>query len=302
MRPVLVTGATGFVGRHLVARLIASGEEVHALVRAASMPNARTLLPAKVHFQEYQGTAQSAGAIVTSVGPDAIFHLAAEYAYEHKPEQIDGLVDANLRFGLHLVDAVARHAPACCFVNVGTFWQYPNSSSYEPTSLYAALKQSFVDLLTYYAQNGLSAVTVLCCDTYGPGDRRKKIVDLLVESALEQTELMLSPGGQILNLLHVHDVVEGLIAARKAVRSGSPEHQYWIAPDEGVTLKRLAELVGAAVGRKPVAKWGAREYRPREVMRPFVGAKLPGWRPSISLEDGLREVTTLKSKSNSAQK
>lgn len=101
---VLITGATGFVGRHLASRLVAADAEVHVLIRAAGP--ARTRLPHGIAVHTWDGGFDSLDRAVAEARPQVTFHLAAHVVAEHRPADIEPLVAANLTLGTQLAEAL----------------------------------------------------------------------------------------------------------------------------------------------------------------------------------------------------
>lgn len=283
---ILVSGGTGFVGRHLVRRLLARGQTVHVLCRAESDT---TVLPTAVVIHR---AAQGADlpALLSEIRPQACFHLATRYQHDYRPADIAPLLDSNLVFGTALADAAMR-AGCKTFINAGTASQINRDGDYAPVSLYAASKQAFEDLLTYFALRcGMACRTALLFDTYGPQDTRGKLLMQLITCARTGVKLELSPGEQELDLLHIEDAVDGLLAAaaaqdqmaRYALSSGSP-----------LSLRQLAAMIERIAGRPLNVAWGARPYRDGEIMQTWKGGTPPpGWRPQRRLEDFLRAELT----------
>ena len=207
---VLLTGAGGFAGSHLARHLRDRGVEVDALAHAQG---AGPRPPVPHHI--YDGTLDSVRKAISNAQPQVVVHLASLFLSEHQPGHLDALVDANIRFGLHLLEAMDLEGVSR-LVNAGTSWQHFGGAAYEPVNLYAATKQAFEDLVDHYVTaRGLRAVTLKLFDTYGPEDRRGKIVPLLVQALRDGRCLELSPGEQCLELTHVDDVCAGFeMAAR----------------------------------------------------------------------------------------
>jgi nucleoside-diphosphate-sugar epimerase len=186
-----------------------------------------------------------------------------------------------------------RTAGITKLINTGTSWQHYQNAAYSPVNLYAATKQAFEDILTYYAEAcGFRAITLKLYDTYGPGDPRRKVVNLLLDSALSGETIEMSPGDQILDLVHVKDVCRAYhCAAGLLEEEGRGLSVYGIASEEKVTLKELVNLFNTVAPRRAKVIWGGRPYRAREVMVPWsMGASLPRWRAEVSLRDGLLQV------------
>jgi nucleoside-diphosphate-sugar epimerase len=278
----LVTGATGFVGGHMVRRLAADGWTVDALVRdsGAALPGGVNVLPIPTRIDD----------LITLVGgiqPDVCFHLATAFRGVHVPADIEPMVTANVGFGTALAEAVSR-LPGCTFVNIGTVWQHYDARDYSPVSLYAAMKQAFGDVLRYYEEVvGLPVVTLELTDTYGPGDPRPKLLPILLRAARDRTQLQMTDGTQLIDLLYVGDAVSALLATA----SGTPGTTYGASGGETLTLRELVARFESATGLTVDAEWGARAARPREMLRPWMIADPPpGWAPKVSLDDGIRAL------------
>jgi nucleoside-diphosphate-sugar epimerase len=101
-----------------------------------------------------------------------------------------------------------------------------------------------------------------------------------------------SPGEQILDLVHVRDVVEGLMAAAELVRQ-EPAHAgrtYALHSIEQLSLRDVIAVWENVTSAKAPVFFGGRPYREREMMAPTSTPTLPGWRPTVDLQTGLREV------------
>jgi nucleoside-diphosphate-sugar epimerase len=285
----LVTGATGFIGTRLAARLVAARATVVAVVRPTTDTR---LLPEGVRPMVHDGTTAGLADVVRLVRPDVTFHLAARFVAQHGPDDVAGLIEDNVLFSAQLFDALAR-VDGRRLVNVGTGWQHRADAPTRPVNLYSATKQAAQDLLAYYTDaSALRAVTLKLFDTYGPGDRRQKLFTVLRRASETGVPLQMSPGEQLLDLVHVDDVVGALFVA--AQRAGSndakPSESFAVTAARRYTLREVAELYSSVTGRRVDAVWGGRPYRDREVMVPWSGDPLPGWQPAIPLPDGLRSL------------
>ncbi|MEK9971101.1 MAG: NAD(P)-dependent oxidoreductase [Ferrovibrio sp.] len=282
----VVSGGTGFIGRHLVRHLADMGEAVHVLARPDSQADT---LPQSVTLHRIADPL-TLGALLQDLRPETCFHLATRYAHDTSATGIPALIAANLGFATQFADAAARSG-CRAFVNAGTASQVNSRGAYMPASLYAASKQAFEDMLVYFDRRaGLPCASVLLFDTYGPDDTRKKLLSQLIAAAKSGGSIDLSPGGQEIDLLHIDDAVAGLVAAARGLHSGAahPAH-YALSSGHPVTVRGLVDLILANGGSALKANWGARDYRDGEVMLTWKGGTPPpAWKPQRKLEDFLR--------------
>ena len=191
-----------------------------------------------------------------------------------------------------LVEAMA--ANGCHhLINVDTSWQHYAGDDYNPVNLYAATKKAFEDILRYYLETTpIKAITLTLFDSYGPGDPRRKLMSLLRDAALNGTRLQMSPGEQLIDLVYIDDLVSAFLQASALLDNQHLAHaRYCVSSGKTVTLKHLVALIAQVTGKELDIVWGGRPYRPREVMLPFCPhTVLPGWAPSISLDQGIGRV------------
>lgn len=288
----LITGGTGFVGRHLVRHLASAGWQVHAVVRGTSDTTAFSAAENRLVCHTHSGAIDSMLAIMCDVRPQVVFHLASVSIADHRPAEVDSLITSNVLYGTQLVEAMTQ-AGVTALVNAGTSWQHYEKREYSPVNLYAATKQAFEALLQYYVEaRNLRVITLKLFDTYGPHDRRQKLLNVLTHSAFTHTPVALSPGDQLIDIVHVDDVARSFLVAAKRLQYGEVHghEQYAISSGQPISLRNLVKLFEQSLGLPIPIQWGGRPYRPREVMEPWCAASLPGWKPEVSLVEGLRRT------------
>jgi len=291
-RKALITGGTGFIGSALCRRLVTDGWDVHLVVRNESALSQLDGILDRVTLGVHDGSTEGIQAILRKAKPTTVFHLASLFLVEHKPADIEALIKSNIVFGTQLVEAMEANG-VYELVNTGTSWQHFESHEYDPVSLYAATKQAFESILTFYVKvTPLRVITLKLFDTYGPNDPRNKLFSLLRRAAKTQVPLAMSPGEQLVDLVYLDDVIEAYLEAAR--RLSDPEVQqeaYAVSSGCLIRLKELVQIYGRVTGTPVPVEWGSRPYRFREVMIPWnKGASLPGWLPRTNIEEGIRRM------------
>ncbi len=212
-----------------------------------------------------------------------MFHLATRFVTRHEPGEVADLVTDNVGFGTRVAEALV--GSGAVLVNAGTAWQHVGGAAYAPKNLYAATKQAFEDVLAHYRRNAeMRVVTVNLFDTYGPADHRPKLVAALLGALRSGEALPMTSGDQLIDLVHVDDVVAALRSAA-SVGSGGP----WSAGSGSPrTIRDVVEVLGRVAGRPVPVRWGERPDGVDDMRVPWnAGPAVPGWAPVVSLEEGL---------------
>ena len=291
MRVALVTGATGFIGSHLVRKLVQDGWRSHIVSREGSrLPDAAKFPHISNHIHD--GSTAGLIRLVGDANPDVVFHLASLFLSQHEANDVEPLIRSNVLFGSQLLEAVRANGVKR-FINTGTSWQNYENRDYSPVNLYAATKQAFEMLLQYYVEaEGLQAITLKLFDTYGPDDPRPKLMNLLKGLEKDRQPLAMSPGEQWIDLVHVDDVVRAyMLAAERLLAGEAKGHEHYaVSSGEPIQLRELVRRIELESGRQLPIKWGGRAYRAREVMTPWKGDSLPGWAPRMNMAQFIRSA------------
>lgn len=283
MSTVVATGATGHLGRRLVRRLLDGDNRVHVLARSSS--DVSGLDRAVIHRQV------PSSHLMAEIRPDVALHLAGRYIRSHTASDIDGLIDDNIRFGLHLMEAIASLERPIRLVTASTFFQHFDTDAYRPLNLYAATKQAFEDLAAYYHDCGMvELVTLVLGDVYGEGDTRRKLVNVAVESAMEGRALELASPDTRMNLTHVDDVVAAFLAAAHLPGADGPPRRYSVRSPHDHTVAEVVDIVERVTGSAIDRRWGAFQVGGRTLSIPWQGEPVPGWTAEVELEEGVRRL------------
>lgn len=280
---ILITGATGYVGRSFIESE-ASQYNITALVRKKCLN-----LHSEVKQVIYDGTIESIKESLENV--DLVLHLATKYVAEHQESDVKEIIESNVLFGANLLEAM-KQKNVSKIVNIGTTWQMYEGKSSQYANLYASSKQSFQEILKFYTDcYSWQTLNLHLNDTYGENDKRKKIIQLLIESAIDGNKLDMSMGHQRFETCHIVDVISALKISLDLVQEKKDSYfeVFSILTGDDVSLRELADMISEVTGYQLNINWGARPYRNREVMNvPTEAYKiLPGWNKSITLNTGI---------------
>ncbi|MGZ6005388.1 MAG: NAD-dependent epimerase/dehydratase family protein [Candidatus Saccharimonadales bacterium] len=289
-RAVLVTGACGFIGSFLVRRLLSQGWQVHLVLREKTNRVILDEFGKALHVHVHDGSTANLISIIKVAAPQAVFHLASLFLAQHTSNDIERLVQSNVLFSTQLAEAMAVNGVKL-LVNTGTSWQHYEDMKYNPVCLYAALKQAYEAVLRFYVEScGLRVITLKLFDTYGPGDNRPKLLGLLRRTALSGDTLDMSPGEQLMDLVYIDDVIDAFVIAFERLQAGtvSAMEEYAVSSGTPISLREIAAVYAKVSGYVLNINWGGRDYRVREVMRPWTSFQiLPGWQPRVDLVTGI---------------
>jgi len=289
---IVITGATGFVGKSLLERLIENDHQIYIIIRSHSDTSN---LPSNINHLIDDGGAKTLENFFLKIKPDGIVHLASLFLAQHQTEDVESLIISNILFSTRLLEAATK-SNVNWFINTGTFWQHYNNEDVNPVNLYAATKQAFEDIAKfYYETQDINFVTIKLNDTFGSGDTRKKVFNLWKSLADSNETLGMSPGEQIIDMSYIENIIDAYVTMIDNLKSDTnmayKGQVFAISADERMSLKDLAKVYEKVTKSTLKINWGARPYRDREVMLPWdKGIPVPGWKQKISLNDAMAKV------------
>ncbi|MGE0315666.1 MAG: NAD-dependent epimerase/dehydratase family protein [Lautropia sp.] len=283
-----VSGATGFIGRHLVSLLHDRGAEVVMLRRPGSptVPFA----PVRSHVIDFSDQRACAAAL-RRLQPTHIVHLAGFANSDRSVEAISRSLDVNLIAGVHFVLGAMDAVPDARVVVSGTLeTSNPWEGAIEVGSPYG-ISKVMLEVLTgslgrLYGANLLNAKIGM---VYGPDDpNEKRLVPTVVRALLRGESPMLSSGTRRCDFVYVGDVAEALMRASLAERVDVPSVD--IGTGVLTSIRDMTGLICKAVGGARAPTYSGVLDRPNEQERAANIAATQaaiGWSPTVSLTDGI---------------
>jgi UDP-glucose 4-epimerase len=299
---VLVSGATGFIGSHLVRRLVADGVEVHALTSAVSSicPVRLADLRDRIWLHEANITDRGAlDALVKRVEPSHVFHLAAYTHVGKSWQRTDECIQVNVQGTVNLLRAL-EGTPYVRFVNMGTSEIYGDvpppfkeDDPVRPVSPYAASKFSAECFCRLFHQGlGWPLVMVRPFNAYGPAQSADRVIPEIILRALRGEELKMTRGRQTREFNYVEDVVDGLVRAGTVAGLEGTLVNIGCGKDE--SIRSVAQTVLDLLGNPVEAQFGALPERPTEIWTMRCdnsrARELLDWKPQHDLVDGLEKT------------
>jgi NAD dependent epimerase/dehydratase len=308
-RKVLVTGAGGFIGSHLVELLVRGGADVRALVRY----NGRSDLGM---LADVDPGVRAAVEIVhgditdpfyvreIARGRDAVFHLAALIAIPYSYTAPAYYVDVNVTGTLNVLQAVRdleipRMVHTSTSETYGTALYTPIDEKHplQPQSPYSASKIGADAMAeSFYRSFGTPVATIRPFNTYGPRQSARAVIPTIAAQVVSgRDRIVLGDLRPVRDLTYVEDTARGFLAIASADEClGSVTN---IGNGKGITIGALARLIAEVAGRPdlPIVE-DTQRLRPAksEVFELIADASLArkrtGWEPQVDLREGLTRV------------
>jgi dTDP-glucose 4,6-dehydratase len=302
---ILVTGGAGFIGSNFIRYILGTGPHYTVinydkLTYAGNLANLEQVAKDSRHTF-VKGDICDAPTLETAMHScDAVVHFAAESHVDRSIYEPSPVIQTNIT-GTFVLLAVARKLSIPRFVHISTDEVYgdisPNTfadenSQLQPSSPYSASKAS-ADLLvrSYVRTYNFPAVITRSSNNYGPYQFPEKFVPLLITNALSNKALpVYGDGKQQRDWLHVEDNCRGILAVLEKGKIGEVYNIGGLDLEENLTIvRRILQLTG-----KPESLLSYVQDRPGHDRRYALNCKKIedelGWRPVISLEDGLRRT------------
>lgn len=274
---ILVTGSSGFIGQKLVSVFQNNGYEIAVLLHSSSSVSK--------NVQEITIQNQTWEKEVLDFAPQFVFHLAGRSNYPNSYAEKEELWEANVRFGNKLVDVILK-IPNVTFVNFNTSLAYKGSELF-PYTYYALTKSCFYQTLAFFAsQNKLSVFNLVLFNVYGKGDTTKRALNYIIDSLGQKEVVAMSPGEQLLDFVHVDDVVRLCLQLLDEKPTDNLE-DIFVGTGTGTTLKETAQLLEILSNKKTAIDFGGIPYRMEEKMENIAPiAKNRFWKATIAIADG----------------
>jgi dTDP-glucose 4,6-dehydratase len=307
-KTVLVTGAGGFIGSHLVERLVRDGHRVRVLVRYNGRDDRGHLenLPASIQseLELIRGDLKDPEAVRKAIqAREWVFHLGALIAIPYSYENPHDVVQTNVLGTAHILDA-CRSSNALERVVLTSTSEVYGTAQYVPIdekhplrgqSPYAATKIA-ADALgeSYHRSFGLPVTILRPFNTFGPRQSARAIIPAIISQALAGPVIKLGRLDPRRDLTFVKDTVEGFLAIASCDQALGRAVN--IGRGEDVSIGELVERIGRLMGRTIEVKTASERVRPAssEVERLLAGTNLAhslwNWKPRFSLDQGLEQT------------
>ncbi len=308
MSTVLVTGADGFIGSHLVEQLINEEHKVKAFVYYNSFNSWGWLdsLPKETlaKIEIFSGDIRDPNGVRTAVkGVDTIYHLAALIAIPYSYHSPDSYVDTNVKGTLNVLQAakdlgVQRVLVTSTSEVYGTAMYVPIDEKHpkQGQSPYSATKigaDAMAD--SFYRSFNLPVTIVRPFNTYGPRQSARAIIPTVITQLLAgKTEIKLGALHPTRDLLFVKDTVNGFVEIAKSDKTIGEEIN--IATQEEISIQNLAQTLIGLINPKAKIITDDARLRPEksEVERLLGSAEkiktLTNWKPQYKLNEGLKHT------------
>lgn len=286
---ILLTGASGFLGSHLLKKLIELDFSVLCLKRKSSDLIRLKGVEGQVSWLNIEDI--DIDHMFSKTQVDCIIHCATDYGRK----QVDPLntIETNLILPLKLLHASSKHNLSA-FINTDTILD-------KRINHYSLSKNQFVDWLKTYSDK-TTIVNVALEHFYGPQDDKSKFSSFIINELMDNQDksLDLTEGLQNRDFIYIDDVVDAFVSVLGNVEKFSNSfYHFEVGTNKPTTIREFVELVKKLCKNdKTTLNFGALPYRKDEIMQSHAdtaGLRSLGWEPIIGLSKGL-ELTIQQEK------
>jgi NAD dependent epimerase/dehydratase len=306
-KTVLVTGAAGFIGSHLVQQLLEVGANVRAFVHYNSM-NSRGFLDNLSKTEQkaiefFMGDLKDPHSVLQAcTGTDIVLHLGALIAIPYSYKNPTDVVQTNVLGTLHVAQAVnSLGIPKLVHTSTsetyGTARYVPMDENHplQGQSPYSASKIAADKVIeSFYCSYDLPVVTIRPFNSYGPRQSMRAVIPTIINQALYESDISLGNTQSTRDFTYVEDTARAFLHAASSDKGNGEVINAGSSFE--ISIGELAEKIKKLVGRDVPIRVKEERLRPSksEVDRLFSNSdkayQLLGWKPEVSLEEGLTKT------------
>jgi CDP-3, 6-dideoxy-D-glycero-L-glycero-4-hexulose-4-reductase len=286
MKNILLIGINGFLGKNITEELINSFN-IFALVNYNKKKLIKKSSNKKIHYIFYKNFKDIEKKIIKKK-IYCLINFATFYKKDHKSSDINKLINSNIRLPILLYE-LSKKLKIKKFITFGSVWEHFNGIQNNPHNLYAATKLSSYFIMNYYSKYNLSTnyYYLLLSDTYGPNDRRKKLIPTLLNNYKKNKVTIINSRKLNINYLHVKDVSLALkIIMKKNIKPG----RYLLKNTNKFSAQNLINLVNQKLMKKIKVEWLNNVKNTKSIKI----KKLPYWKPIYKIEKNLLKLLNEK--------
>lgn len=300
-KKIIVTGGYGFIGSHMVRRLVNDGHEVVLFVKKSSNPaRVADLLPKVTCIDEDLKDKEHLAEVIAKIKPSGVFHFAASNIQTGVAADDDEVMRTNVVGLSNLLNALAA-VDYDFFINIGSFLEcgiqdHPlrESDFPQPMDVYSISKLAGTLLGQATAKkNKKPIITLRLMTPYGPQMQKGRLVYEVVRKALAGEDIQLTRPTVGRDFLYIDDIIDLCLEAAKKARKLGGE-VFYMGSGKQTNLGALADLVLAKTGSQSKINWGAfknvaydSDIWVADMSKTFGAFK---WRPKVKLDEGLDKV------------
>lgn len=297
LKNIIVTGATGFLGSHIVAKLITKGYRVAILKRSSS--NLLRLKPFLKFIEVFDLDRDSIAGILSAFQGDAIIHLATNYGRSPN-EPMTKAIESNLMFPSILLES-SMQFNIKVFINTDTYWN-KFSIPHRKLPAYSLSKQNFLEWMKLLGQkNSIKLFNLRLEHVFGPNDNPTKFIPFLIKNLRKNVpEINLTLGTQRRDFIYVEDVADAfltIITKSHSISSVCNSYiEYEVGTGESIPLRNFVEMVHRSLNSQTKLNFGALPYEDDEIAdsKAFITPlNNLGWHPQYTLSEGIGKTLSL---------
>lgn len=296
----LITGASGFIGKHLVDKLLKTGSQL-ACIDLVYDQIFLEKYGEKVHlFSGNLLDKNFIAACIQNFTPDYVFHLAGSKSRTNSLAEFESSNEINYKGTLNLFEELIKCKNLSLVITMGTIEEYGSTpppfkeDSHElPNSAYGLSKLAATKLaMIFYQQFNLPTLVLRPSIAYGPCQGEEMFIPALIKTLLKKEEFKMTEGNQLRDFIFIDDLTEALVNA--AYCKGVDGNVVNIASGTSIKLKDIALQIAEIINSKENLKIGEVPYRSSEIMEYSVdiskASLLLQWHPKTKLIDGLKNT------------
>ncbi len=292
---ILLTGATGFFGSHLLEALLTQSYDVVILKRSFSDTWRINHLLADVESYDVDHVSLETPFRENKI--NVVIHTATDYG--RNDDAASKIVDTNLLFPLRLLE-LSSLFKADVFLNTDTFFN-TDTLCYKYLNNYALSKKHFAEWLKSFCEcEKIRGINLRIEHMYGPRDHQNKFVNWLLKQLLKNVEqIPLTRGEQMRDFIYVSDVVSAYLLLIMHQDRLPFFSQFEVGTGRAVSIRdfvlKMKEAVSRASGKDITTRldFGALPYRlgePMECKADIAGLTEIGWEPKVPIDKGIEEL------------